>query len=196
MQVMRDKICIIILGIIILGMGLYSAIGCNITKDLNTMEAEDFHAGMYVSGEIRGNLGAFCQENQYRYFMKTNTTNYYLVSYDERQKGWVALKTSKHEEELQQLQGETVSYINGEGEMPKSNLKIRGRVYKCNSDTLRYLSQFLLGNDIPHVDYFILETGFLDNYGMLVLAGVYAIVAMFAWIKRKKKNPDDEYLEA
>ena len=193
---MRDKICIIILGIIILGMGLYSAIGCNITRDLNTMGEEDFHAGMYVSGEIRGNLGAFCQEDQYRYFLKTNTTNYYLVSYEEGQKSWVALKTSKHEEELQQLQGETISYINGEGEMPKSNLKIRGRVYKCSSDTLQYLSQFLRGNDIPHVEYFILETGFLDNYGMLVLAGVYVIVAMIVCMQRKKKNPDDEYLEA
>lgn len=120
---MRDKICIIILGIIIFGMGLYSAIGCNITKDLNTMETEDFHAGMYVSGEIKENLGAFCQEDRYKYFMKMHTTNYYLIPYGEGQKGWVALKTSKHEEELQQLEEETIAYLNGEGEMPKSNME-------------------------------------------------------------------------
>lgn len=192
---MRDKIMLIVVGIIILGIGLHSAIGCNIPKDLNTMEADDFHSGIYVSGEVKENLGAFSQEDRYKYFMKMHTTKYYLISYGKEQSGWVALKTSKHEEELQQLREETIAYLNGEGEMPESHLEITGRVYKCNSDTLRYLSQFLLGKDLPHVDYFILETGFLDDYGILVIGGLYAIVAIFAWVQGKKKNPDDEYLE-
>lgn len=166
--------------------GLYCAIASNITMNLNQMTADDFKSGRYVKGTVNGNLGVFCQEESYRGFVQMGSTNYYLIPYGEDNDRFVALKTSEHGEELAKLLEDTYSYLTGEKDALNGTLEIKGLLYKCDAEEIRYMDEFLEGSDIRHVDYFILETGFMENYLPLCLAFAFLILTVVMKLKVEK----------
>lgn len=164
-------------------------------KDFNTLEKDDIRAGMYVEGEVRQTLGYYCAEDTYRNFAHTSTAYYYLIPFGENGDCFIGFKTTSKTGELDSLTDATIQYLTDEGEEPEGIGTVKGRVYKCDSEELGYLKDFLQGTSIPYVEYFILETDLFNACLPLGVGVMLFILAVAAGIACKKDEKKQEKLQ-